>query len=139
MRDRFNKWQGRIHAAMYRMTKGKLGAKMGKAPVLLLTTTGRKSGQPRTSPLFYVVDGARFVIVASNAGQAHAPAWFANLKANPNATIEVKGEKHAVTGREGTDEERAKYWPELLAIYKTYDNYQQKTARPIPVVVLDPA
>ncbi|HEV7885942.1 MAG TPA: nitroreductase/quinone reductase family protein, partial [Acidimicrobiales bacterium] len=99
MRDRWNKWFGAGHRAVLRASGGRVGRRIGKAPILLLTTTGRRSGQARTVPLMYWSDGDRFAIVASNAGQDHAPAWYGNLLAQPAVEIELLGERMAATAR----------------------------------------
>jgi deazaflavin-dependent oxidoreductase (nitroreductase family) len=138
MRDRRNKVLGRMHGAMYRASKGRVGAKMGKAPILLLTMTGRKSGQRRTVPLIYLRDGSSLVVVASNAGQDHHPAWFGNLLANPEAEVEIGGDRLRVRARVANDDERAALWPRLVGIFSWYASYERKTDRPIPVVILEP-
>jgi F420H(2)-dependent quinone reductase len=137
-RDAWNKRFGRVHNAVYRISKGRLGKRVGKAPVLLLTTTGRKSGEARTKPLFYLADGERFVLVASNAGQDHHPSWFVNLQAKPEAAVEV-GDRHVpVTARVADESERNALWPRCVEMFSWYASYQRKTERPIPLVILEP-
>jgi deazaflavin-dependent oxidoreductase (nitroreductase family) len=126
------------HRAIFRASKGRLGGKMGKAPVLLLTTTGRKSGQPRTSPLFFQPDGDRLVIIASNGGSSRHPSWYLNLLANPDVTVELEGQSRQMRVRTASDDERARLWPAMQAVYKGYDGYQRKTERHIPLVILEP-
>ena len=122
---------------VFRATGGKLGAKfMRGAPVLLLTTIGRKSGAPRVAPLIYLRDGERLVIVASKGGMSHHPLWYRNLEANPSVEVELPGEKIAMRAARASDEEKARLWPKLLEIYPDYDDYQARTERNIPVVVL---
>ena len=122
---------------VFRATGGKLGAKfMRGAPVLLLTTTGRKTGAPRVAPLIYLRDGQRLVIVASKGGMAKNPLWYGNLAANPNVEVELPGEKIAMRAERATDEEKARLWPKLLEVYPDYDDYQARTERNIPVVIL---
>lgn len=120
---------------------GRLGWKAGVMPVVELTTTGRKSGQPRsvllTSP---VQEGDTFVIVASKGGEDTHPAWFLNLRDNPKVEAAIGGKsKAAYTARVATPEERERLWPQVVAAYRGYDGYQKKTERQIPLVFLEPA
>lgn len=126
------------HTAVYRLTGGKLGAKMGKSPVLLLETVGRKSGTRRTIPLLYLSDGDRLVIVASKGGAPRDPDWWLNLKAKPRTMVEVGPRRLTVEAKQAGPEERARLWPKLTAMYPGYDAYQKKTAREIPVIVMRP-
>ncbi len=128
----------RVHVAVYRATGGKAGGHIGKMPVLLLTTTGRKSGQSRTKPLGYVKDGDDYLLAASNAGNDFFPAWWLNLKANPVAEIQAGGQRMKVNASKASPEERARLWPKFVAAYKGYAGYESKTDREIPVVVLTP-
>jgi deazaflavin-dependent oxidoreductase (nitroreductase family) len=137
VRDRFNKVMGRMHRTVYRRSGGKVGGRFGRAPMLLLTTTGRRSGQARTVPLIYLADGERFVVAASNAGQDHDPAWYGNLQAQPAAEVEAGDRRIPVTGRVADPAERAALWPRLVAIFGNYAKYEQRTDRPIPVVILE--
>ncbi|HVP30149.1 MAG TPA: nitroreductase family deazaflavin-dependent oxidoreductase [Myxococcota bacterium] len=121
----------------YRATRGRVGGKFLRgAPVLLLTTTGRKSGEKRTAPVLYLRDGERFVVVASKGGFTHHPAWYLNLEAKPDAELELGAERFAVTARRASDEEKAKLWPKLVAMYKDFQDYQDRTERNIPVLIL---
>ncbi|MEX2420851.1 MAG: nitroreductase family deazaflavin-dependent oxidoreductase [Actinomycetota bacterium] len=129
---------GRIHVRLYRLSGGALGGRIGRAPVLLLTTTGRRTGQQRTTPLLYLADGDRLVVVASYGGAPRHPAWFLNLEATPDVVAQVRRDSRPVRAREATVEEREVYWPRLVAIYRYYDSYQRKTSRTIPVVILEP-
>lgn len=126
----------RTHTAIYRFTGGKLIGKMGKSPILLLVTTGRKSGQRRTTPLLYLADGEKLVIVASNGGAQKHPAWFLNLRANPEAEVEIGDRTLRVRAEEASPEEKQRLWPKLVGMYSGYENYQKKTEREIPVVIL---
>jgi deazaflavin-dependent oxidoreductase (nitroreductase family) len=128
----------KIHIRLYRLSGGAIGGRIGRAPVLLLTTTGRKTGQRRTAPLLYLADGERLVVVASNGGAPRHPAWFLNLEATPQAEVQLRRDHRPVRGRQATAEERKSYWPQLVAIYRSYDSYQRRTSREIPVVVLEP-
>jgi F420H(2)-dependent quinone reductase len=128
----------RLHARLYRWFGGAGVAHVGKAPVLLLTVRGRRSGKPRTVALLYVRDGDTFAVVASYGGSPQHPAWYLNLVATPAVEINVRGTHTSATARTASDEERARYWPELVEIYSKFDVYQEKTNRTIPVVVLEP-
>lgn len=128
--------QSNIHRLLYQATNGRIGSQFG-APVLLITTVGRKSGQPRTNPLFYLEDGQNWAVVASNAGSDRHPAWWLNLQANPHATIQIDGSKYQVTARPATKEEQELLWPQLVHLFSGYDDYQRMTEREIPVVILE--
>ena len=129
----------RANAALYRVSGGKLGGSIRGAKLLLLMTTGRRTGEPRTTPLIYLHDGADYVVVASKGGWPSHPLWYLNLQANPSARVQVGREVHAVTARTASPEERARLWPQLVAIYADYANYQSWTDREIPVVILTPS
>ena len=135
----FVKWMSAANTAVFRASGGRFGAKfLGGAPVFLLITKGRKSGAPRTSPLLYLRDGNDYVIVASKGGMSHDPLWFKNLEANPDAEVEIGSQKILVRARRANDEEKARLWPKLVAMYPDYDGYQARTERNIPVVLLSP-
>jgi deazaflavin-dependent oxidoreductase (nitroreductase family) len=129
---------GRVHAALYRATGGRIGHTAGRITNLLLTTTGRRSGQPRTVPLAYLADGPRFVVVASNGGSDRPPAWWTNLRAQPVATVQVGARVAPVVARVATPAEHAILWPRLTAVNPFFAQYAQITSRRIPVVVLEP-
>jgi deazaflavin-dependent oxidoreductase (nitroreductase family) len=130
----------RLHVVLFRASGGRLGGRLRKtAPVLLLTTTGRKSGKQRTTPLLYVEDGEQYVIIASVGGAPKHPAWYLNLQANPAATIQIGTRRIAVSAETATPEDRARLWPLATNMYSGYSDYQAKTSREIPVVVLTPA
>jgi F420H(2)-dependent quinone reductase len=126
------------HAGVYRATGGKLFGRMGKSPILLLNTVGRKSGRKRTSPLLYVMDGEDFVIIASKGGAPTHPAWYLNLRANPEATVEVGDREVRVRAERMAREEKARLWQKMVEMYPTYDDYQRKTEREIPLLILRP-
>ena len=128
----------RVNLWLYRTTGGRVGGRRRGAPVLLLTTTGRKSGAARTTPLLYLRDGDDYAVVASYGGRPHHPAWFLNARANPDVTIQVGAEQSARRARVATDEERTRLWPRLVEVYRPYADYQAKTSRRIPVVLLAP-
>jgi F420H(2)-dependent quinone reductase len=129
---------GGLHKGVYRLTGGKVGGRIGKAPVLLLTTTGRKSGQPRTQPLLYTRAGDRYAVIASKGGAPQHPLWYLNLQANPRAEVRVGRETRQVRARDAQGEERERLWRALADLNSGYDRYAQKTSRRIPVVVLEP-
>jgi F420H(2)-dependent quinone reductase len=133
------KWTSRINTFLYRRGDGKgLGSKVQGIPVAILTTTGRKSGEPRDSPLYFHRDGDKVVVAASRGGSDKHPMWFLNLKANPKVTVQIRDEKLELTAREATEDERQLYWPKLVAMYPTYEDYQSWTDRKIPLVVCEP-
>ena len=127
-----------VNTWMLRRSKGRWGKTLvgtGGAPVCLLTTTGVKSGQPRTIALLYLRDGENVVVVASMGGMSHNPQWYGNLVADPKVTVEIGGEKHAMTARTATPEEKARLWPMLVDMYGGYADYQARTDRQIPVII----
>jgi F420H(2)-dependent quinone reductase len=138
--DIFFKWTSRINTFLYRRGGGEgLGSTFQNIPVALLTTTGRKTGQPRVSPLYFLHDGDRVIVAASKAGAEKDPMWYLNLKADPKVSVQIKKEILDLTARDATDEERANYWPQLVKMYPTYEDYQSWTDRVIPLVVCEPA
>ena len=128
---------GRLHVHLYRLLGGRLVGSIGRAPILLLTTTGRRSGRPRTAPLLYVRDGDSLAVVASFGGSPGHPNWYLNLRANPRATVEIGREHLQVRARTAAPEERARLWPRFVAVYGGYASYQERTSREIPVVLLE--
>jgi deazaflavin-dependent oxidoreductase (nitroreductase family) len=129
-----------LNVWVYRLSGGRIGGRFLRgAPVCLVTTTGRKSGEPRTAPLLYLADGPRVVIVASQGGMSKHPVWYLNLAANPRCTVEIGSEKRAMVARTASAEEKAALWPRLVAMYRDYADYQARTERDIPVVILEPA
>jgi deazaflavin-dependent oxidoreductase (nitroreductase family) len=133
------KWMSRINTAAYKMSGGRVGGTfLQGAPVALLTTIGRKTGQPRVSPLLFLRDGNRVVLVASQGGRTNNPMWYLNLKANPTVTVQIKKEVLRLTARDATVAERAQYWPQLVAMYSAFADYQSWTERVIPIVICDP-
>jgi deazaflavin-dependent oxidoreductase (nitroreductase family) len=132
------KWMSRINTFMYKRNKGEgLGGNFQGIPVALLTTTGRKSGEPRDSPLYFHRDGDKVIVAASKGGSDKNPMWYLNLKADPKVKVQIKDEVMHLTAREATVEERAIYWPKLVEMYPTYDDYQSWTERKIPLVVCE--
>jgi len=128
-----------LHTAIYRTSGGRLGHRPpGLPPMLLLDHVGAKSGQKRTSPLAYVRDGDDLVLVASKGGNPKNPAWFHNLRANPDTTVRVGRERLAVRARVASAEEKRRLWPKAVEIWPGYRDYQRRTERDIPLVVLAP-
>ncbi len=127
------------NAWVYRLSGGRVGGKFrGGAPVMLLTTIGRKSGRRRTAPLLYLRNDDDVVIVASKAGMSRHPVWFLNLEANPEVEVEIGSERTKMLARRASDPEKAGLWPKLVAMYPDYGQYQRRTEREIPVVILSP-
>ena len=126
------------HVFFYKLSGGRIGGRMHKVPVLLLTTTGRKTGRKRTTPVLYLRDGNRLVIVASNGGRPRDPSWWMNLMHNPIAMVQVKNAKQTIYAHRAIGSEKERLWRLMTSAYPTYDRYQKKTERDIPVVVLMP-
>ena len=129
---------GKLNVPIYRMTRGRVFGTVGGSPVLLLTTTGRKSGEPRTAPVLYIRDGERLLVIGSNAGNAKTPAWALNLRAKPDAEINVRGRSRPVTARVAEGEERDRLWKTITDEYPGFDDYRERTDREIAVFVLEP-
>jgi deazaflavin-dependent oxidoreductase (nitroreductase family) len=130
---------GEEHVRRYRETDGEEGHDWRGTRTLILTTTGRKSGEQRSNPLIYGRSGEEFLIVASNGGADTPPAWYLNLEANPEADIQVKADRFKVRTRVATPDEKPELWRTMTAEWPAYDKYQEKTAREIPVVILERA
>jgi deazaflavin-dependent oxidoreductase (nitroreductase family) len=129
---------GAEHVRVYRETGGERGYHWRDTTILLLTTTGRVSGEARTTPLIHRTDGDRYVVVASKGGSPEHPSWYQNLQVDPRATIEVRDQEIPVTASDAQGEERARLWAAMTEVWPAYDDYQAKTDREIPVVVLSP-
>ncbi len=127
---------GAEHVRVYCETGGERGYRWRGATVLLLTTVGRSSGEPRTTPLIPRTDGERWIVVASKGGAPANPSWYENLLANPEATIEVRDQTVPVRASPAAGEERARLWSLMAEAWPAYDDYQARTEREIPVVVL---
>ncbi|HEY2141669.1 MAG TPA: nitroreductase family deazaflavin-dependent oxidoreductase [Solirubrobacteraceae bacterium] len=127
------------HTTVYRATHGLIGHRFpGAPPMLLLDHVGAKSATKRTSPLVYMREGDDLVIVASKGGYPKNPAWFFNLKANPDTEVQVGSRRRPVRARVANPEERARLWPKVLKVYGGYEDYQRRTEREIPLVILEP-
>jgi len=138
MKRLFMKVAGGTHTALYRVTRGKVGGTMLKVPILLLITRGRKSGKKRTTPLMFSRDGDNLVLIASVGGAPRNPAWYWNLQGG-EAEVQVGSERRRVRARDAEGEERERLWAQMVALYPNYAEYQKKTSRQIPVVVLEPS
>ena len=133
------KLMSRINIWLFRASGGRLGNRFfGGAPVLLLTSIGRRSGRPRTAPLIYLEDGDNVVLVASKGGMSQHPVWYLNLVAHPDVEVQIGSEVRKLRARTASDEEKTKLWPRLNAVYAHYDDYQARTDRNIPVVICEP-
>jgi deazaflavin-dependent oxidoreductase (nitroreductase family) len=129
----------RAHAWVVRRSGGRLGKRFLGAEVLVLRTTGRRSGEPREAPMFFLPHGDGWAVVASNAASQRPPAWWLNLQADPHGEALVDGTWHVVRGREASSTEVDDLWPRFTEIYRGYDHYKSIAARELPVVVLEPA
>jgi F420H(2)-dependent quinone reductase len=127
-----------LHSALYRASRGRIAGRVGKLDVLLLTTTGRKTGKPRTVPLLYAPAGGGFAVIGSKGGAVENPAWVFNLRANPAAQVDLGDKRVAVKAREAEGEEYDQLWSQMVQGYKGYAGYKEKTSRRIPVFVLEP-
>jgi deazaflavin-dependent oxidoreductase (nitroreductase family) len=129
----------RLHTLAFRLTGGLCGSRVpGAPPMLLLDDVGARSGRKRTNPLAYLEDGDKIVIVASKGGSPRHPAWFHNLRANPDTTVQVGSRRIPVTARVASSNERSRLWPKVVAMYRGYEHYQRRTSRQIPLVILEP-
>ncbi|MFI6495865.1 nitroreductase family deazaflavin-dependent oxidoreductase [Nonomuraea typhae] len=129
---------GKEHVERYQQTGGAEGHDWNGTTVLLLTTRGRNSGRPYTTPLIYQPHDGDYVVVASKGGDPHDPDWYANLQADPEVEVQVKADRFKARARTAADEEKPELWGLMTRTWPDYDDYQQKTDRPIPVVVLEP-
>jgi deazaflavin-dependent oxidoreductase (nitroreductase family) len=129
----------RGHALIYRASGGRIGHRIpGLAPMLILHHVGAKSGVERSTPLLYVEDGDNLVIVASKGGYTKHPAWYHNLRANPETKVQVGSRQLPVTARVASPQERERLWPMVVRAYRGYREYQRRTDREIPLVILEP-
>jgi deazaflavin-dependent oxidoreductase (nitroreductase family) len=134
-----------VNVRVYKLTRGRFGGtwRVGAGwrnpvPICLLEHRGRRTGKLRTTPLVYLEDADRVVVVASQAGRRHHPLWFRNIEADPDVTVQIRGERRLMRARTADAEERAALWPRLVDLYSDYDSYQSWTDREIPVVLLEP-
>ncbi len=130
---------GQEHVDRYQATDGEEGHDWQGTHTLLLTTTGRKSGEKRTTPLIYDPVGDAYAIVASKGGADEPPAWYLNLQADPTVEVQVKADKFTARARTASEDEKAGIWPQMVKQWPAYDDYQAATDRPIPIVLLERA
>lgn len=129
----------RLHAVVYRLTGGLVGGRIpGGPPMLLLDHVGARTGTRRTTPLVYLRDGDDVVVVASKGGSPRHPGWFHNLRAHPDTTVQIGARRLPVRARVATPDERSRLWPRVVARYGGYEDYQRRTSRQIPLVILEP-
>ena len=128
-----------VHQFIYERSGGRIGRRLGKAPMLLLETRGRKTGRTRTVALLYHRDRDDYVVVGSLGGSDTPPAWLLNLQATPEVGVQVGTERFPARARVASADERRRLWAELTRLWPNYDRYQTQTAREIPVVILEPA
>jgi deazaflavin-dependent oxidoreductase (nitroreductase family) len=129
---------GKLNVPLYRLSGGRIGGRVSRAPVLLLTTVGRRSGQARTAPVVYLADDERLVVIGSNAGNERTPGWAHNLRAHPDAEVEIGRERRSVRARVAEGQERAALWRRMNDGYAGFDDYDARTARDISLFVLEP-
>ena len=134
------KWMSRAQTWLFKKTNGRFGDKFLRgSEVGILTTKGRKTGEPRDVPLLFLQEDRRIVLVASQGGRDTHPMWYLNVKADANVVFQTKRGTLALVAREATDAERDEYWPRLDAMYPDYANYRSYTERKIPILICDPA
>jgi deazaflavin-dependent oxidoreductase (nitroreductase family) len=142
VRQKLRRWAIRAvstaHLAAYRVSRGRVLGSVVGMPVLLLTTTGRRSGKARTTPLTFFRDGTDLVVIASNGGADRPPAWSLNLQQTPLAVVEIETDSFVVRARAASEQERERLWVVITAAYAGYGRYQERTTRRIPVVLLTP-
>ncbi|WP_026874692.1 nitroreductase family deazaflavin-dependent oxidoreductase [Jiangella gansuensis] len=138
MRDITARRLSRLHIALYRASRGLLGRRLVRNDMLLLTTTGSRTGRRHTVPLLYLHDDEKLVVIASWGGRPRHPQWYTNLVANPQVTVQVRSSRWRARARTASPDERAVWWPRVLAAYKGYRLYESNTDRVIPVVFLEP-
>jgi deazaflavin-dependent oxidoreductase (nitroreductase family) len=129
---------GRAQSALYKLTGGRLGGRFGRSPVVLLITTGRRSGEPRRTVVLYGKDGGRLVVIGSNTGSERPPGWALNLLANPEAEVQIGRNRTRVRAREVGGSERTRLWQLMSEQYHGFDIYRARTTRDLKVFLLDP-
>jgi deazaflavin-dependent oxidoreductase (nitroreductase family) len=127
-----------LHRRIYKWSAGRIGGQLLGLPVLLLTTTGRKTGQPRTTALTFLPKGESHVVIASYLGEPRHPSWYLNLASSPKVEVQIGKRRVPMIAREVSGEERSELWDEVVAKVADYAEYQERTDRQIPVVILDP-
>lgn len=137
MKDSTVKTMSTLHTVLYRATRGLVGHRLVDNDMLLLTTTGHRSGKAHTVPLLYLTDGERLVVIASYGGRPAHPSWYKNLLADPSASVQILGDRRPVTSRTMSSADRDVWWTRVVAAYSDYAVYQSRTDREIPVVWLE--
>lgn len=127
-----------MHALLYRLTRGLVGRRLADNDILLLTTSGYRSGEDHTVPLLYLHDDDRYIVIASYGGRPHHPTWYENLLAQPEVAVQVRSSRRSMVARTATPDEREQWWPQVVAAYHGYADYQSRTDRKIPIVFLEP-
>ncbi len=138
MRDSIVRHWSRAHRRLFRLTDGRVGRRLVDNHMLLLTTSGRVTGEAHTVPLLYLRDGDRLVVIASYGGRDHYPDWYLNLDSAPEVVVEFPEKRLRMVARTADSDERAWWWPRIVDAYDGYAVYQSRTRREIPVVFLDP-
>ena len=138
MRNSAVKRWSRVHRVLFRFTGGRIGKRLVDNDMLLLTTTGRKTGQNHTVPLLYLTDDERLVVIASYGGRGYYPAWYLNLSDDPVVTVQLPGRTLEMVARAANPDERQQWWPRIVEAYDGYRVYQSRTERELPVVFLQP-
>ncbi len=139
MKDRNLKLASQFHRSLYELSGGLVGTRLVNNDMLLLTTTGARTGKRHTVPLLYLSDKGKYVVIASYGGRPQNPAWYTNLVANPEVEVQIGRQRFAATARTADPDERAALWPLIVDAYKGYAEYQARTDREVPVVYLNPA
>lgn len=137
MKDATARRLSKLHTVLYQATDGFIGRRLVNNDMLLVTTTGRRTGKAHTVPLLYLTSDDRLIVIASFGGRPDHPSWYENLLAEPAATVQILGESRAVTASTMSTDERAVWWPRVVDAYSDYAVYQSKTDREIPLVWLD--
>jgi deazaflavin-dependent oxidoreductase (nitroreductase family) len=138
LKDAFYKVGTGIHRAIFNIAKGRIFGRAFGMPLIELVTIGRRSGKARATMLSVLIDGDRLVLVASFGGDDRHPAWYLNLRSNPEVRVTIAGTTRTMIARTATEEERAELWPQIISVFEGYARYQKRTERPIPVVILEP-
>lgn len=136
--NRFWAWFFKLHGALFRLSRGVLGRQVYGVPVLMLTHRGARTGKLRRTPLYFCEDGSNLAVIASKVGEPENPVWFRNLMAHPIVEVQVGRDRRPVQARLADEAERTRIWARMVALYPQYEAYQRRTARRIPVVILEP-
>ena len=138
MRDGTVRRLSSLHKVVFKLTRGRVGGRLVDNDMLLLTTAGARTGRDHTVPLLFLRHQESFVVIASYGGRDDHPQWYRNLRANPVATVQVGTRSTEVVARTASGEERSRLWPDVVRAYDQYQDYQSRTDREIPIVILDP-